>query len=210
MTNTTEKALPAREILLVGPYGVLGTGVLDAAAANPAWHITTAARRPAPTYRASTALRHINVDLLDRKGTMKVFSDLSTITDLVFAAYVEKPTMAETVEPNTRMLANTLDLGRTATERRTEFIFESLYLLTQGWLCHMKQLGGFRKVELFGYCDYWVFENSCCSRLHDSQEKARSELTADQQLRQTTFLGWRDYKKAKEVVSELPYNLPDR
>ena len=37
MTPTTEKALPAREILLVGPYGVLGTGVLDAAAANAAW-----------------------------------------------------------------------------------------------------------------------------------------------------------------------------
>jgi nucleoside-diphosphate-sugar epimerase len=40
---------------------------------------------------------------------MKVFSDLSTVIDLVFAAYVEKPTMAETVEPNARMLANTLD-----------------------------------------------------------------------------------------------------
>jgi hypothetical protein len=35
MTTTTEKALPAREILLLGPYGVLGTGVLDAAAAIP-------------------------------------------------------------------------------------------------------------------------------------------------------------------------------
>jgi len=93
VTTTTEKALPAREILLVGPYGVLGTGVLDAAAANPAWRITTAARRPPPTYRASTALRHMHVDLLDRKGTMQVFSDLSTVTELVFAAYVEKPTM---------------------------------------------------------------------------------------------------------------------
>jgi hypothetical protein len=34
MTTTTEKALSVREILLVGPYGVLGTGVLDAAAAT--------------------------------------------------------------------------------------------------------------------------------------------------------------------------------
>jgi hypothetical protein len=34
MTTTAEKALPTREILLVGPYGVLGTGVLDAAAAD--------------------------------------------------------------------------------------------------------------------------------------------------------------------------------
>jgi hypothetical protein len=40
---------------------------------------------------------------------MRVFSDLSTITNLVFAAYVEKPTMAETVEPNARMLTNTPD-----------------------------------------------------------------------------------------------------
>ena len=31
------------------------------------------------------------------------------MTDLVFAAYVEKPTMAETVEPNARMLTNTLE-----------------------------------------------------------------------------------------------------
>jgi len=109
MANMTEKALPAREILLVGPYGVLGTGVLDAAAANPVWRITTAARRPAPSHRAPTALRHINVDLLDREGTMEVFSNLSAVTDLVFAAYVEKPTMAETVEPNAKMLSNTLD-----------------------------------------------------------------------------------------------------
>src|SRR6266481_8654240 len=109
MANTTEKALPAREILLVGPYGVLGTGVLDAAAANPVWRITTAARRPAPSHRAPTALRHINVDLLDREGTTEVFSNLSAVTDLVFAAYVEKPTMAETVEPNAKMLSNTLD-----------------------------------------------------------------------------------------------------
>jgi ATP-dependent DNA ligase len=29
-----------------------------------------------------------------------------------------------------------------------------------------------------------------------------AELTADEQLRQTTFLGWRDDKKAKEVVLE--------
>src|SRR6266446_1212687 len=109
MANTTEKALPAREILLVGPYGVLGTGVLDAAAANRVWRITTAARRPVPSHRAPTALRHINADLLDREGTMEVFSKLSAVTELVFAAYVERPTMAETVEPNARMLTNTLD-----------------------------------------------------------------------------------------------------
>ena len=46
---------------------------------------------------------------MDREGTIKTFSELDGVTDLVFAAYVEKPTMAETVEPNARMLKNTLD-----------------------------------------------------------------------------------------------------
>jgi nucleoside-diphosphate-sugar epimerase len=91
-----------RQILLVGPYGVLGTGVIDAVAENPKWGITTAARRPAPAYWAQTAPAHISVDLMDREGTTKAFSSLDKVTDLVFAA-------SETVEPNARMLKNTLD-----------------------------------------------------------------------------------------------------
>jgi hypothetical protein len=87
--------LPAREILLLGPYGVRGTGVVNAAAVNPAWRVVTAARRPVPSHRDSTVVRHINVELLDREGTRDVLSRLGTVTDLVFAAYVEKPTMAE-------------------------------------------------------------------------------------------------------------------
>ena len=46
---------------------------------------------------------------MDRDGTIKAFSNLDAVTDLVYAAYVEKPTMAETVEPNARMLTNTLE-----------------------------------------------------------------------------------------------------
>jgi nucleoside-diphosphate-sugar epimerase len=46
---------------------------------------------------------------MDREGTIKAFSNLDTVTDLVLAAYVKKPTMAETVEPNGRMLTNTLE-----------------------------------------------------------------------------------------------------
>jgi nucleoside-diphosphate-sugar epimerase len=46
---------------------------------------------------------------MDREGTIKAFSNLDAVTDLVYAAYVEKPTMAETVEPNARMLTNTLE-----------------------------------------------------------------------------------------------------
>jgi nucleoside-diphosphate-sugar epimerase len=46
---------------------------------------------------------------MDRDGTKNAFSSLDAVTDLVFAAYVEKPTMAETVEPNASMLTNALD-----------------------------------------------------------------------------------------------------
>src|ERR1700736_5799795 len=109
MPAVSEAPVTKRHILLVGPYGVLGTGVVDAVAENPRWGITTAARRPAPTYRAQPAPPHISVDLLDREGTTKAFSSLAKVADLVFAAYVEKPTMAETVEPNARMLRNALD-----------------------------------------------------------------------------------------------------
>jgi hypothetical protein len=106
MTPTYKESASNREILLVGPYGVLGTGVIDAVMANSAWRVTTAARRPAPTYRTQVPPRHINVDLMDREGTIKAFANLDTVTDLAYAAYVEKPTMAETVEPNARMLTN--------------------------------------------------------------------------------------------------------
>ena len=109
MSAISETPLTKRHILLVGPYGVLGTGVIDAVAENPKWGITTAARRPPPTYRAQAAPPHISVDLMDLEGTTKAFSSVDKMTDLVFAAYVEKPTLAETVEPNARMLKNTLD-----------------------------------------------------------------------------------------------------
>jgi hypothetical protein len=60
MTNpatsaSAETLVVQRQILLVGPYGVLGTGVIDAVAENPQWGVTTAARRPAPAYRAQSA-----------------------------------------------------------------------------------------------------------------------------------------------------------
>lgn len=109
MPAASEIRATERHILLVGPYGVLGTGVIDAVADDLKWGITTAARRPPPVYRAQAAPPHISVDLMDREGTTKALSSLNKVTDLVFAAYVEKPTMAETVEPNARMLKNTLD-----------------------------------------------------------------------------------------------------
>src|SRR6202043_742196 len=108
MSASSETPVAERQILIVGPYGVLGTGVIDAVAENPKWGITTAARRPAPTYRTQAPPPHISVDLMDCEGTTKAVSAINKRGDLVFAAYIKKPPMAETVEPNARMLKNTL------------------------------------------------------------------------------------------------------
>src|ERR1700722_15484893 len=105
----TQKPAPRPQNPAVGPLRRARHGRRRCGRRHPRGGVGTAARRPAPSHRDSTAVRHINVDLLDREGTRKALSKLDTVTDLVFAAYVEKPTMAATVEPNARMLQNTLD-----------------------------------------------------------------------------------------------------
>jgi hypothetical protein len=64
MSATSGTPVKECHILLVGPYGVLGTGVIDAVAEHPKWGITTAARRPPPTYRTQAAPPHVTVDLM--------------------------------------------------------------------------------------------------------------------------------------------------
>jgi hypothetical protein len=54
MSVSSETSAKERQILLVGPYGVLGTGVVDVVKENPKWRIITAARRSAPNAFAST------------------------------------------------------------------------------------------------------------------------------------------------------------
>jgi len=71
MSATSETRVTERQILLVGPYGVLGTGVIDAVAENPQWGITTAARRPPPTYRTQAPPPHLSVAPRGRDGTTK-------------------------------------------------------------------------------------------------------------------------------------------
>jgi len=39
VSATSETPVTERQILLLGPYGVFGTGVIDAVAENPKWGI---------------------------------------------------------------------------------------------------------------------------------------------------------------------------
>lgn len=101
-----------RNVLVVGAHGVVGRAVAEHFAAHPAWEVTTASRRgPLEDLQSvdGGAPSHVSVDLLDAKAASDAFAQSSHITHLVYAAYAERPTMAETTAPNVAMLSNTLD-----------------------------------------------------------------------------------------------------
>jgi nucleoside-diphosphate-sugar epimerase len=103
-----------RQLLLIGPHGVVGSAIADRLSGSAEWQMTTASRRRATSTpsRAGSGERHVSVDLLDAAATREAFGDLAQVTHVVFAAYLERPTMAETTGPNVAMLANALDALR--------------------------------------------------------------------------------------------------
>jgi nucleoside-diphosphate-sugar epimerase len=98
-------------VLVVGGYGVAGSAVVEAATSASGWHVVTAGRRAAPSnlLDGRSAPSHVRVDLLDAKGTEAAFEGLGKVTRLVFAAYVERESMAANVAPNVELLRNTLN-----------------------------------------------------------------------------------------------------
>jgi nucleoside-diphosphate-sugar epimerase len=93
-----------RHVLVVGPTGVVGGAIARRLTTNPEWRVTTASRR-APALDGGT---HISIDLLDGTATVAAFAALAGVTHLVYAAYLERPSMAETVAPNVAMLTHAL------------------------------------------------------------------------------------------------------
>lgn len=99
-------------VLVIGPHGVAGRAIADRLGDSADWDLVTASRRPAPSRHPAD--RHASVDLLDAAATRTAFADLGPVTHLVYAAYLERPTMTETTGPNVVMLANALDALRDA------------------------------------------------------------------------------------------------
>ena len=110
MNDQSETTTSARRLLVVGAFGVLGTGITDAALADPAWQVVTAGRRPPPSHHFPSGQAPLNVglDLLDRQSTMDILPGLDGITDLAFSAYVSANNMAASVDANVAILENTL------------------------------------------------------------------------------------------------------
>ena len=58
---------------------------------------------------SADGVRHIAVDLLDADDARDKLGDLDQVTHVFYAAYQDRPSWAELVEPNVAMLVNTLD-----------------------------------------------------------------------------------------------------
>jgi nucleoside-diphosphate-sugar epimerase len=93
--------------LVVGGLGVAGRGIVAALSQSPDWKITTLSRRRP---EEPGAAHHISVDLADRTDAEAKLSDLTGVTHIFFAAYMERPTPAEEVAPNLAMLRNTVEV----------------------------------------------------------------------------------------------------
>ncbi|WP_394827715.1 SDR family oxidoreductase [Pendulispora albinea] len=113
VTNASSESDARRKnLLLVGAHGVIGRAMTEHFVGLEPWSLTTAARRGAVTgldVRGGTPPSALSVDLLDPRAATARLAEARSTTHLVYAAYVERPTMAETVAPNVAMLANTLD-----------------------------------------------------------------------------------------------------
>ncbi|MEU6040568.1 SDR family oxidoreductase [Actinomadura sp. NPDC047616] len=91
-------------VLVAGAHGVVGGAVVKALRDAGDRFVTVARRGP-----VEPDDDHVRVDLLDASATSAALKDRPDIDAVVFAAYVERPTMAETVGPNTAMLRHLLD-----------------------------------------------------------------------------------------------------
>ncbi|MFP7761863.1 SDR family oxidoreductase [Marisediminicola sp. LYQ85] len=92
--------------LVIGARGVIGGNLVTHLEAIGGWDVIGVSRRGG---ESSGAVRHTAVDLLDAEQTHRAFADLDAVTHVFYAAYQDRPSWSELVEPNLRMLTNVID-----------------------------------------------------------------------------------------------------
>lgn len=92
-----------KQALVVGAQGVIGGNLVRHLEELGNWDIIGLSRRASPS---SGRVRHISVDLLDAEGTKSALGDLPEVTHIFYAAYQDRPSWSELVEPNVAMLVN--------------------------------------------------------------------------------------------------------
>ncbi|GAB20685.1 hypothetical protein GOEFS_124_00170 [Gordonia effusa NBRC 100432] len=92
--------------LVVGARGVIGGNLVDHLAATGEWNVIGLSRRGGVD---RPGVRHVKADLFNAASTRSAIAQASTATHLFYAAYQDRVTWSELVEPNLTMLRNVLD-----------------------------------------------------------------------------------------------------
>lgn len=95
-------------VIVIGAHGVIGRSTLLELHDEGHETISVARRGPVTTPQGDPIGRHLSVDLLSEEQSRAAFAGIMGQVDLVYAAYLERATMRETVEPNLRMLDHAL------------------------------------------------------------------------------------------------------
>ena len=91
--------------LIVGATGVSGRSLLTHLETRPDWDILAVSRN-APDF--PTRARHVQADLLDPASCREAFAACRDVTHVFYTAYADRPTIAQTREPNAAMFRNAL------------------------------------------------------------------------------------------------------
>ena len=92
--------------LIVGAQGVIGGNLARHLETLEDWSVIGLSRRGG---QSTEKIRHISVDLLDPADCANKLADLTEVTHIFYAAYQDRPTWAELVEPNLAMLVNVVN-----------------------------------------------------------------------------------------------------
>jgi len=92
--------------LVAGAQGVIGRNLVGHLAALGDWDVIGLSRRGG---ESNGRVRQLAIDLLDPEACRETLGELGQVTHLFYAAYQERPSWAELVQPNLAMLANLVD-----------------------------------------------------------------------------------------------------
>lgn len=102
-----------KTVLVLGASGVVGWSAAEHFLSDPECEVITVSRRK-PELNTEREFRHIAVDLRDTEKSREVFSTLTDVTHVVYAALYEKPgliegwTDPEQMQTNLDMIQNTV------------------------------------------------------------------------------------------------------
>lgn len=143
MTNLSSSSSPSVPLpnvaLVIGANGVIGSNLIQHLLTLPDWDIIGVSRRGGMDRER---LRYVSVDVLDENDTIDKLGSLQEVTHIFYAAYQDRPSWAELVEPNLTMLMNVLNVVEAAAPHLQHVS------LMQGYKVYGAHLGPFKTPAL--------------------------------------------------------------